>query len=444
MEKVIVLLFLFFLLLKIQAQDYLINFAAADDSIVISQVNVENLTSGTMVTLNPGEVLHLKSVLGIETPDLYNPGIYLYPNPITDEAYLTFIAPETGTILIRLAGLSGNTVYQISKLVLKGEHCFRISGISCGMYFLTVSGTNYAYSTKLISTNKRGGKPEIESISYKNPTASQLLKSKSSTVEMQYTEGDLMLYKGRSGQLSSILTDVPTNSKTVNFTFLSCVDFDGNTYPTVKIGAQTWMAENLKTTHFSTGVEIPLVESALDWDNLSYTDKAYCFYDNSAANASVYGALYTWPAAMNGAASSEENPSFVQGACPCGWHLPSDNEWMDLEMFLGMSYEEAYGLGWRGTDEGDKLKANRGWFEDGNGTNSSGFSALPGGSRMNELFRSLGETSYFWSTTEYFNITYLAFNRSLSYLYSQIGFFSASHYYGYPKNHGFSVRCVKN
>jgi uncharacterized protein (TIGR02145 family) len=444
MEKYIVVIFLLFTIPKIQAQDYLISFAGTGDSNSVTNVNVENLTSGTMVTLNAGEVLHLKSVLGVEMPDLYKTGILVYPNPITEAAFLTFVAPENGTIVLRLIGLSGSTVYQISKLLLKGEHCFRLSGINSGMYLLNVSGTNYEFTTKLISTAKRVGQPEIEYISYKNQTASQSLKSNSSTVEMQYTEGDLMLYKGRSGQLSSIITDVPTDSKTINFTFLSCTDFDGNTYPTVKIGTQTWMAENLKTTHFANGTEIPLVENDLSWDNLSYTDKAYCFYDNSGANGAMFGALYTWPAAMNGEASNELNPSFVQGACPCGWHLPSDDEWMELEMFLGMSYEEAYGLGWRGTDEGDKLKANRGWFEDGNGNNSSGFSALPGGSRMNDLFSGLGETTYFWSTTEYFNITYLAFNRSLSYLNSQIGFFSASHYYGYPKNYGFSVRCVKD
>jgi len=444
MEKYIVVLFLLFTLPKIQAQDYLISFSASGDTNELSLINVENLRSGAAVTLNAGEVLHLKSVLGVEMPDLYKTGILVYPNPITDEAFLTFTAPENDHIIIRLVGLSGNTVCRISKMVLQGEHCFRISGINSGMYFLTVSGTNYEFTTKLISTAKRVSQPEIEYFSYDNQITAEPLKSNISTVEMQYNEGDLMLFKGRSGQLSSIITDVPINSKTVNFNFLSCMDFDGNTYPTVTIGTHTWMAENLKTTHFTNGTEIPLVESDLIWDNLNYTDKAYCFYDNSATNAAKYGALYTWPAAMNGAESTEANPSYIQGACPCGWHLPSDAEWMELEMFLGMTYEEAYELGWRGTDEGDKLKASRGWFEDGNGTNSSGFSALPGGSRMNDLFSGLGQTTCYWSTTEYFNITYLAFNRSLSYFYSQIGFFSASHYYGYPKNYGLSVRCIKD
>ena len=135
MEKFIVVLFLLFTLPKIQAQDYLISFSASGDTNELSFINVENLRSGAAVTLNAGEVLHLKSVLGVEMPDLYKTGILVYPNPITDEAFLTFTAPENDHIIIRLVGLSGNTVCRISKMVLQGEHCFRISGINSGMYF---------------------------------------------------------------------------------------------------------------------------------------------------------------------------------------------------------------------------------------------------------------------------------------------------------------------
>jgi uncharacterized protein (TIGR02145 family) len=222
-------------------------------------------------------------------------------------------------------------------------------------------------------------------------------------------------------------------------------DFDGNTYKTVKIGEQWWMAENLKTTHYANGTEIPLIENDSLWSDLEFTDKAFCYYDDSVSSAVIYGALYNWEAAMNGAGSSEFNPSQVQGACPTGWHLPSDGEWIELEMYLGMSYEEAWLVGWRGTNEGTKMKATMGWDENGNGTNSSGFSALPAGIRDNNgLFSDAGKITHFWSTTEYFNFTTLAFNRKLSYNQSGIGWFHASHLYGYPKDFGFSVRCVKD
>jgi dienelactone hydrolase len=103
---------------------------------------------------------------------------------------------------------------------------------------------------------------------------------------------------------------------------------------------------------------------------------------------------------MNGASTTDLNPSNVKGICPDGWHLPSDAEWIELEMFLGMSFEQADAFGWRGTDEGDKMKANFGWNNNGNGNNSSGFSALPAGSRLGGTFDGLGETTRYWSTTE--------------------------------------------
>jgi uncharacterized protein (TIGR02145 family) len=222
-------------------------------------------------------------------------------------------------------------------------------------------------------------------------------------------------------------------------------DYDGNTYKTVKIGNQWWMAENLKTTHFSNGTEIPFIENNESWDNLQLSDKAYCYYNDSITHANTYGALYTWAAAMNGDGSSELIPSLVPGICPVGWHLPSDGEWIVLEMQLGMTYDEAWLLGWRGINEGTKMKAKEGWDNNGSGTNNSGFSALPAGIRSNQgLFSELGKATYYWSTTEYINNADYAFTRKLYYNQSGVGWFHANHYYGYPKDFGLSVRCVKD
>lgn len=222
-------------------------------------------------------------------------------------------------------------------------------------------------------------------------------------------------------------------------------DYDGNTYKTVQIGSQWWMAENLKTTHFSNGTGIPLIDDVESWDKLDYDEKAMCYYNDSIAYTGEYGALYNWAATMNGAESSETVPSYVRGVCPAGWHIPSDEEWMVLEMALGMTYEEAWLMAWRGSHEGTKMKATHGWDSCGNGINSSGFSALPAGIRSNNgLFSYKGQSTHFWSSTEYVNITTHAFNRQLDYNQPYIGWFQASHYYGYPKDFGFSVRCVKD
>ena len=111
---------------------------------------------------------------------------------------------------------------------------------------------------------------------------------------------------------------------------------DGQSYNTVQIGDQIWMAENLRATKFNDGTDIPLVTKGKTWDGLR--SRAYCWYDNvETTYKNTYGALYTWPAAMNGAASSSSNPSDVQGVCPVGWHLPSKTEWDELINYLGGS-----------------------------------------------------------------------------------------------------------
>src|SRR4030042_2170348 len=115
------------------------------------------------------------------------------------------------------------------------------------------------------------------------------------------------------------------------------------------------MQENLKTTHYADGS--PLVDGTdsgdIAWDQ---TTKYWFVYDDNPANKSTWGLLYTWAAVMNDAEASDSIPSGVQGVCPDGWHLPSDAEWKELEIYLGMSQVEADGTGWGGTNEGGKRK----------------------------------------------------------------------------------------
>ena len=223
-------------------------------------------------------------------------------------------------------------------------------------------------------------------------------------------------------------------------------DYDGNNYNTALIGTQCWMAENLATTHYASGTAIPNVLSNNSWSNLvDYnSDDAYCYYDNSSSNANIYGALYTWAATMgDNAVSSNSNPSGVQGACPTGWHLPSDNEWKQLEMQLGMSQSESDTTGWRGTDQGSQLAGDSSLWYSGNLVNNinfgtSGFTALPGGYRSsnNGSFFSLGNHGIWWSSTE--SNSSSAWIRLLNYNLSEV-----YRDYGY-KSIGYSIRCTKD
>jgi uncharacterized protein (TIGR02145 family) len=208
----------------------------------------------------------------------------------------------------------------------------------------------------------------------------------------------LMAFIGHATFVFQSCSKVPPTTDTFTGTFND--PRDGKTYATIEIGSQTWFAENLN------------YETSNSW-----------WYDNSSANGDIYGRLYTWDAAMQ--------------ACPSGWHLPSDEEWKTLEMALGMSQREADDTGWRGTDEGKKMKSTSGWYDYGNGTNSSGFNALPGGQRSSFApFGSLDTNGSWWSSTEHSDR--YAWCRNLSYAHHVVL------RYGNFKPDGFSVRCIKD
>jgi len=169
-------------------------------------------------------------------------------------------------------------------------------------------------------------------------------------------------------RISEKILASPNVTQPVLRTFGTMTDSrDGKKYRTVKIGSQTWMAENL-----------------------NYDAKNSKCYGNSAGNCAKYGRLYNWKTAMNGAKSSSSNPSRVQGVCPVGWHLPSDAEWTALTDYVGGS-----------STAGKKLKSTSGWNNNGNGTDEHGFSALPGGSgNSGGDFYYAGYGGYWWSATE--------------------------------------------
>src|SRR5690554_3782149 len=140
--------------------------------------------------------------------------------------------------------------------------------------------------------------------------------------------------------------------------------------------------------------------------------ESWCF-DNDDSYCDKYGRLYNWDAAMNGEGSSTSVPSGVKGVCPPGWHFPSDQEWMLMEIALGLTPAEANAQGWRGTDEGSKMKTST-W----GGNNSSGFTALSSGRRDIDAggsFNFEGIIGFWWTSTE-INVNNNLLNARLRYL----------------------------
>ena len=199
-------------------------------------------------------------------------------------------------------------------------------------------------------------------------------------------------------------------------------DADGNVYGTVQIGDQCWMKQNLKV-----GTRI---NGSINQTNNGTIEK-YC-YDDNPAYCDTYGGLYQWNEMMQ-----YVYPVGAQGICPDGWHIPTDYEWKRMEMHLGMSPSEADTIGWRGTYEGGKMKSTNGWNNDGNGTNSSGFTALPGGLHSgNGSFAYRGNTGYWWSSSKASDTR--SWLRRLYFNYNMV------YRDYYDKGLGFSVRCLKN
>ena len=216
----------------------------------------------------------------------------------------------------------------------------------------------------------------------------------------------------------SMLVSVTTYSQTDSIS-----DLEGNVYKTVAIGTQWWMAENLKASQFANGDLIPHLTNATEWAN---TDEgAYCYYGNRRSFADSYGNLYNWYTVEDDRA-----------VCPAGWHVATDADWITMEIFLGMSAEEAERMtAWRGTDEGSKLKD-----ESFGGNNSSGFTALATGYRDPAgVFKAMGTDNDYWTSTPYDNQGNIE-GVLHGLLNSQSSTVRNFHVPGY----GFCIRCVRD
>ena len=192
------------------------------------------------------------------------------------------------------------------------------------------------------------------------------------------------------------------------------LDIDGNAYPTVLIGSQWWMAENLKTAHFADGSVVPNIINNAEWASL--ITPSWCNQGNNEENDDSYGKLYNWYTIAD-----------PRNVCPMNWHVPTQVEWSILTEYLG-------GV----SLAGNKMKTTFGWQTNSITFNQSGFSALPGGVRyyFDGVFTNLGNNGLWWSSTE--SPTTDAWSLSIV--------SSGSAAYGYLNNKrmGISVRCLKD
>ena len=210
----------------------------------------------------------------------------------------------------------------------------------------------------------------------------------------------------------------------------SVTDIDGNLYHTVQIGTQCWTQSNLKVSKYRNGDNIPTGLSNFYWGNT--TAGAYAIYNNDPVNDGLYGKLYNHYAVMD-----------TRGLCPTGWHVPTDGEWNVMVKFLDPNADTVCGSCWQSGIAGGALKSTAiqptpgGWNSPNAGaTNSSGFTAGPGGLRDNSgVFSFLGVYGYWWSSS--LSGTFAWYR----YLHFNCGIVYRSSYY---RTTGFSVRCLRD
>jgi uncharacterized protein (TIGR02145 family) len=206
-------------------------------------------------------------------------------------------------------------------------------------------------------------------------------------------------------------------------------DVDGNFYQTVQIGNQRWFQEDLRTTKFRDGTPIPNIKDPIQW--IANNQPAFATYENEEFNDKVFGLLYNYYAVASN-----------KGLCPLEYHVATDEDWKTLEFTLGMEGDELDMTGYRGQglNIGNQLKFEAEWMESGSTTaNSSAFNGLPNGGRsgFDGIFGGRYTTAFWWTGTET-TISNEAYYRELFFNNSGIN------RNVYSKEHGFSVRCVKD
>jgi uncharacterized protein (TIGR02145 family) len=419
MKKQMYLFSLIFLSsLNITAQDIVLTFQPKDATYHIDSISAIKVNSNeTAFTENSNTINMSSFTTGTKFFPTNTEKMNVYPNPFENYTQLSFHSERNDNIKVSLINAAGQIVAEKNQNIISGIHQFNISTNKNGLYILNVTGDKAKFSQKIISTKDNGSLNKIEFIGY----SSMFLKEKSSKID----NNELIFFYIYSGDKITKIADSPTASKTYEVEFYECKDIDGKSYPIVQIGDQWWMAENLA---YLPSVSQPSDNSDTEPYYYVFSYRGSEVSDAKATeNYGTYGVLYNWPAAMN--------------ACPNGWHLPTDEEWKQLEIATGMSQSEADIAGWRETNEGTKLKATSGWDGNGiNGTDDFGFSALPGGHTYstNGSFAGKFGIGLWWSATVCENPNTSAWLRWMYHSNAKV-----NRTYN-EKSRGLSVRCVKD
>jgi len=415
-----------------------LNFTATSEgqTVILDSINIENLTQGGDTTLYaPNNVLVLDYTTGIGGNNENGANQFFvsqnYPNPFDGQTSVNLKVPEKELIKISIYDLMGREVANYNNTLDAGNHSFTFYAGKEKYYLLTATGSNVNQSIKMInfSNNETNAllvyQGSDESLSF--------LKSQKAVNDFIFSPGDQLRFIGYAATVagisgSDVREDAPQSSTDYDYPFaiiegLPCpgipsLSYEGQTYKTVQIANQCWFKENLNV-----GAQINTSEDQMDNNVI----EKYC------NNCNLYGGLYQWNEMMQ-----YTTQQGTQGICPSGWHIPTDQEWCILTQYIDPTVNCDI-TGWSGTDVGMKMKSTNFWnWNPGNivGTNSSGFTARPGGWCEFGNLDGMGEDGLFWSSTEYNGSN--AWRRNLLYDFHKVGRGPGTMITGY------SVRCLKD
>jgi uncharacterized protein (TIGR02145 family) len=406
--KVISLFFLIYLLsLSGLGQGIRVTFQGTGAATIVDSVEATNLRTNKTVALPGHDALNLTTNTGIQLISELMTSLSIYPNPFSGQAIFIANVQKSQKVNLRVSNLVGQIVAQTITLVQSGGNEFALVLANPGIYVISFTAEEGTTSLKALCTNVSDTKSSIQylgpTLNNGNGTSQSEHKYSQTGYTLEYMLGDIILYKCKSGNYTTIVTDSPVISKTYSVEFLACQDKFKNNYSIVKIGNQRWMAENLS---YLPSVSPPSVGSnslphyyvyGYDGSDVNKAKKEYSFRMN-------YGVLYNWQAARI--------------SCPMSWHLPTDEDWTTLAEYLGPF-------------PGSQLKETRNAHWGGDATNSVGFTAVAGGglSITSGSFSELGTHANFWSLNS--TLWRLGWDNT-----------RLSHYGG-GRSSGLSVRCMK-
>ena len=424
MKQLLLAFLLFGIGALLYSQTYQITFAAQGSATTVDEVIATNLSTDESVTLPGSETLTLQPVATNVENILENGNAAIFSNRQRGYSVVQLTSQANQNVNIHIIALDGRIVATCHRAIGPGTHRFKLTCETQGVYIANISTGSGQVGLKFCQ-----GKALDNSINYIGVSEnSQVLKSAGADNVLQYSADDYISYSISSGDLTTMVVECPAGDKKITADMVECVDGDGNNYPVVKIGTQTWMAKNINTSKYMDGTTIPYMSTKEDWAAIPDNNSGRGYGYIREEDADLYGALYTYGSAVKG---TQFSGSHIQGVCPNGWHIPSDAEWKTLANYLGGTYYA-----------GDKLKSKGVtlWKESPNsvGDNSSGFDALPGGYRRayDGASVSIGYYANWWSSNQY-NATYGYYCR-LAYSSSNV---SLSYF---EKTYGFYVRCLKD